>query len=255
MSNKPFLRAISHLAGLAMSMMLALPCSARLVDSFDATSDGGIQAVTAGAGGSDTNTQGPLPGVVGAVRSLAVPGTSPVSGPSVVSGQVSPGMPGSLSFSQGTQTLGSLLLTWDSGGDGLGGPAGVDLTDLGDSNAFFAVLLEGGSGIDGRLDVMDTAGRTATFTGPLAEPGLLALPFTDLLAAPGSDPDTDLRAVSSITLELSGVTPGAAVTLGGFFTDTRLPPPRPVPLPSMPWLLMGALAAAALAARRGWGRL
>ncbi len=175
----------------------------------------------------------PLPDVIGGTRSFTMTRTGALRNACELtiatydptSGKVHPG----LSWATPAAVTGTLTLTYDSGGSGLG-------ANLSNSDAFQMAMAFVDQDAEVLITVTDTANNTASVDEPLppfapATPGQMAvlLPFSDLTAV---NPALDFSHVQSISFAFNTIKQVAALDLVGLSITTH---PKPVTIGDFVW--------------------
>jgi len=155
---------------------------------------------------------------------------------------------GALRYSNETNTIGSVSLSYDRNGTPGPGLGGVDVTDGGANDSFFVSILSLVGVVDISITVSDTSGNSATVSeivsGVINTPGdTTTLAFSNLTGDP-----VNLTMVDTILLVFDTDRQATDATFQSFGTDESL---QPIPLPaSFPMLLAGLGALVAGARRR-----
>ncbi len=212
---------------IGLALVGAFACSgvqAALIDNFNDTT----QSVSAGAGGTDSSGLASLNlgnEMVGDFRQMNIPGGTVVSGLNLAV-DANPGGIGVLAFSLNALSSGSVKLTWDANGTGLGTGLGVDLTDGGTSQFFTFDILS----IDqGNVDLIVSAADGTTMDSASASNagvGTFQFGFDQF------DPLLDFTSITSVMLEIQG-RDASDLVLDQFSTAGSMGP-TPDPMPSVP---------------------
>jgi hypothetical protein len=212
--------------------------SAALIDNFDNTTIVN-PLVAAGAGGSDGPVaDGVNAGVIGGYRTGAIPGGTPVTGISLSVDLVL----GQLAFSLATLSSGSATITYDANGSGLGGGAGVDLTDAGASQYFtFDITSIDQGNVDLIVGVMDALAASDSVTLSGAGVGTQQFNFSSFTGV-------DFTKITKVTLEIQGVA-ASDLSLDSFFTSGQIGGSVPEPS-TLAMFGLGAALCGVVALRR-----
>lgn len=164
------------------------------------------------------------------------PGGVAVSGLGNLTVTANPGSSGILSFSLDSLTSGSVILTYNANGSGLGG---VDL--MGSNNSLFSLdILDIDQGsIDVTVGVTDTDAESDSVTLSGAGVGTVQFLFSAF------SPNIDFDSIEAITLEITGVN-GSDLVLDNFEVNCQCPEPASVVV----WSLLGVVGLGIVRRRR-----
>jgi hypothetical protein len=173
-----------------------------IIDNFVSPPEGQIVEVT-GTGTAGPTTSTGLVEVIGGSRTLEITATATLADQQVNNPSslvVSPQLPGSMSFNNGSGQNADGFITWDNAGAGLGG---IDITNGGANPFLQTTILLSDQDLGFRMDITDTNGFTAFWTTSLGS----GISFVnEALANFTNAASVDFTSVDSMMLTLSGPT-------------------------------------------------
>ena len=189
----------------AALFLLAQPVAASIIDDFN---DGFFDISRTSPGSVSSTDTGSM---IGGYRNTTLQWDAGTGGYKVDSSVCA--LPSSvLIWEEGDSIKGKLTILYNANGAGLGGGAGVDVTDGGPSSQWlFACPVGGGDGstFDVTITAKDASAATETWTGTFAGYGTFALPFS------GGSGSIDLNHVTSIQYLFDSAKGGVVVGNGG----------------------------------------
>ncbi|MGH3638416.1 MAG: hypothetical protein ACRDUX_05235 [Mycobacterium sp.] len=180
----------------------------------------------------------PLPGVMGGIRELRVQATAIGPNDSVTAGVFTPFT--RVEYSSSVAADGRIALTYDAGGQGLGGGAGVDLSTFAGLRLRFEAVDAAAVPAVVRLELTDSLNRLGFVTTTMTTSGAqsVELPFQNgafagidlahvtaikLAVNPGVAGDLRFDFIEVFPIEIPTPTPTATATSTGTATNTATP--------------------------------